>query len=99
MANKKFSWNAKTPMTSPDMVANPIKWNPMSEDWKKRVEAMQLYNEDATAPWLTNEMKKTLRALRDRILLSVAMRFCSILVTKMRRKCWNEDSFFITPGT
>ena len=68
MANKKFSWNAKTPMTSPDMVANPIKWNPMSEDWKKRVEAMQLYNEDATAPWLTNEMKKTLRALRDRIL-------------------------------
>ena len=52
MANKKFSWNAKTPMTSPDMVANPIKWNPMSEDWKKRVEAMQLYNEDATAPFL-----------------------------------------------
>lgn len=64
----KYSWNAKTPMTSPDMVAKPIKWNPMSEDWKKRVEAMQLYNEDATAPWLTNEMKKTLRALRDRIL-------------------------------
>lgn len=64
----KYSWNAKTPMTFPDMVAKPIKWNPMSEDWKKRVEAMQLYNEDATAPWLTNEMKKTLRALRDRIL-------------------------------
>ena len=64
----KYSWNAKTPMTSPNMVAKPIKWNPMSEDWKKRVEAMQLYNEDATAPWLTNEMKKTLRALRDRIL-------------------------------
>lgn len=30
----KYSWNAKTPMTSPDMVAKPIKWNPMSEDWK-----------------------------------------------------------------
>ena len=68
MANKKFSWNAKTPMTSPDMVANPVRWNPMDKEWKKRVEAMQLYNEDATAPWLTNEMKKTLRALRDRIL-------------------------------
>lgn len=25
----KYSWNAKTPMTSPDMVAKPIKWNPM----------------------------------------------------------------------
>ena len=62
MANKKFSWNAKTPMTSPDMVANPVRWNPMDKEWKKRVEAMQLYNEDATAPWLTNEMKKTLRA-------------------------------------
>ena len=68
MANKKFSWNAKTPMTSPDMVANPVRWNPMDKEWKKRVETMQLYNEDATAPWLTNEMKKTLRALRDRIL-------------------------------
>lgn len=68
MASKKFSWNAKTPMTSPDMVANPVHWNPMDKEWKKRVEAMQLYNEDATAPWLTNEMKKTLRALRDRIL-------------------------------
>ena len=55
MANKKFSWNAKTPMTSPDMVANPVRWNPMDKEWKKRVEAMQLYNEDATAPWLTNE--------------------------------------------
>lgn len=38
----KYSWNAKTPMTSPDMVAKPIKWNPMSEDWKKRVEAIRV---------------------------------------------------------
>lgn len=34
MANKKFSWNAKTPMTSPDMVANPVRWNPMDKEWK-----------------------------------------------------------------
>ena len=40
-------WNAKTPMTSPDMVAKPIKWYPMNPEWKSRVVAMQLFNEDA----------------------------------------------------
>ena len=95
----KYSWNAKTPMTSPDMVAKPIKWNPRSEDWKKRVEAMQLYNEDATAPWLTNEMKKTLRALRDRILTFGGDEVLLIPVMRMRKKFWNEDSSSMAPST
>lgn len=99
MANKKFSWNAKTPMTSPDMVANPIKWNPMSKDWKKRVEAMQLYNEDATAPWLTNEMKKTLRALRDRILTFGGDEVLLNTRDEDAEKVLERGQFFITPGT
>lgn len=68
MSNKKFMWNAKTPMTSPDMVAKPIKWYPMNPEWKSSVVAMQLFNEDATANWLTDEMKKTLKAMHDKIL-------------------------------
>ena len=68
MVNHKYSWNARTPMTSPDMVAKQIKWTPMNEDWKNSVQKMQLFNEDATARWLTNEMKHTLKALHDKIL-------------------------------
>lgn len=99
MANKKFSWNAKTPMTSPDMVANPVRWNPMDKEWKKRVEAMQLYNEDATAPWLTNEMKKTLRALRDRILTFGGDEVLLNTRDEDAEKVLERGQFFITPGT
>ena len=68
MEKFKYSWNARTPMTSPDMVAKQIKWTPMNEEWKKNVQEMQLFNEKATAYWLTDEMKRTLKALHDKIL-------------------------------
>ena len=68
MEKFKYSWNARTPMTSPDMVAKQIKWTPMNEEWKKNVQEMQLFNEKATAYWLTDEMKHTLKALHDKIL-------------------------------
>ena len=68
MEKFKYSWNARTPMTSPDMVAKQIKWTPMNDEWKKNVQEMQLFNEKATAYWLTDEMKHTLKALHDKIL-------------------------------
>ena len=35
MEKFKYSWNARTPMTSPDMVAKQIKWTPMNKSGRK----------------------------------------------------------------